>query len=161
MAKHIKRSITIKACLIFWVCLFSVDQILFRHYLVHSQRKISSILIHDWSNRRGKMSAAMCGIELKVLSCWILGGIQLRMLRVYGFVIGGTLHQWKWPGLPSLCLVSKWVPEIYIYYEFMCSCVKNSYSLVKLSLGELKRRGTKTPASFLHFYVSDLRSSLI
>ena len=124
MAKHIKRSITIKACLIFWVCLFSVDQILFRRYLVHSQRKISSILIHDWSNRRGKMSAAMCGIELKVLSCWILGGIQLRMLRVYGFVIGGTLHQWKWPGLPSLCLGSKWVQEIYIYYEFMGSCGK-------------------------------------
>ena len=38
---------------------------------------------------------------------------------------------------------------------------KNSCSLVKLSLGELKRRGTKTPASFLRFYVSDLRSSLI
>ena len=124
MAKHIKRSITIKACLIFWVCLFSVDQILFRHNLVHSQRKISSILIHDWSNRQGTMSAAMCGIELKVLSCWILGGIQLRMLRVYGFVIGGTLHQWKWPGLPSLCLGSKWVQEIYIYYEFMGSCGK-------------------------------------
>lgn len=57
-----------------------------------------------------------------------------------------------------------WVRSEYKRFIFTMSLwamVENSCSLVKLSLGELKRRGTKTPASFLHFYVSDLRSSLI